>query len=241
MIKDAINRILELSYPNIIEVEGKTFADKTLHYVDKGLRATPIEVKTLSSLISYIKDFMPYETQWKSLLHIVSYREVQLISALDFDRKREVLMVAKAQPPEIMLNRYISNEEMLINVQANFIKDEDTDRAALLKFAGTVTSGSIKEYDDDGVTQKATVKVGVASKIEAIVPSPCLLKPYRTFIEVEQPASQFIFRMREGARGDVESALYESDGGAWKVEAMKNIEKYLRENLEDVKEITIIS
>lgn len=48
-----------------------------------------------------------------------------------------------------------------------------------VKFAGTVESGTLAEYGDDGVTQKATVKTGIASKGDAIVPNPVKLKGTR--------------------------------------------------------------
>ncbi|MEB9782308.1 hypothetical protein P4K16_30685, partial [Bacillus cereus] len=57
--------------------------------------------------------------------------------------------------------------------------------------------------------------------------NPVQLSPYRTFVEVEQPESKFVFRMREGAR----CGLFEADGGAWKLEAMNNIKEYLKEAL----------
>lgn len=84
------------------------------------------------------------------------------------------------------------------------------------------------------------LKQGVASKAEAIVPSPCVLKPFRTFPEVEQPASKFIFRMRDGMRDTVEAALFEADGGAWKNEARANISTYLCEQLKETG-VTVIS
>ena len=166
------------------------------------------------------------------MVHVVSPTRVEMISALDSDRMRETLVVVNAETPKIPFGTYIDNEQMLIAVQSMFVDDDDTDKALLLKFAGTTTTGSVKEYGDDGVTQKATIKVGVASKTEAIVPSPCALRPYRTFIEIEQPLSEFIFRMRQGRGDDIESALFEADGGAWKNEARKRIKDYLTEQLE---------
>ncbi|MEB9776454.1 hypothetical protein P4K25_31445, partial [Bacillus cereus] len=65
------------------------------------------------------------------------------------------------------------------------------------------------------------------SRGNAKVPNPVQLSPYRTFVEVEQPESKFVFRMREGAR----CGLFEADGGAWKLEAMNNIKEYLKEAL----------
>lgn len=87
--------------------------------------------------------------------------------------------------------------------------------------------------------QKATVKTGVASKADAVVPNPVTLIPYRTFLEVQQPASDFIFRMKS-ANG-VQCAIFEADGGAWKNEAMDNIKEYLKNELADLKQFTVIS
>lgn len=50
--------------------------------------------------------------------------------------------------------------------------------------------------------------------------------------KIEQPASQFIFRMREGGNGNITSALIEADGGAWKIKARESIKKYLEEKLD---------
>ncbi len=96
------------------------------------------------------------------------------------------------------------------------------------------------KYGDDGVTQKATIKQGIASKTEAIVPNPVKLRPYRTFIEVEQPVSEFIFRMKDNQ--GIHCALFEADGGAWKNAAMKNVKDYLESALADYKDqFTVIS
>lgn len=56
------------------------------------------------------------------------------------------------------------------------------------------------------------------------------LKPYRTFSEVEQPESEFLVRLSDGGR----VALYEADGGAWKLQARRNVADYLKENLADL-------
>lgn len=97
---------------------------------------------------------------------------------------------------------------------------------------------SVAEYGDDGVTQKATIRQGIASKTDAVVPNPVTLRPYRTFIEVTQPVSSFIFRVKD--LHGISCALFEADGGAWKNAAMENIKNYLEYELADVKEQFIV-
>lgn len=122
-------------------------------------------------------------------------------------------------------------EKFCIGLQSKFLPTED--RELLFKFAGTVEAGTISQYSDDGVSQKATIKTGIASKGEAVIPNPVTLKPYRTFLEVEQPESQFVFRMKEGPDG-IMCGLFEADGGAWQMKAMQDIKDYLFTELENM-------
>lgn len=65
--------------------------------------------------------------------------------------------------------------------------------------------------------------------------------PYRTFTEVAQPMSNFIFRVKDNDRYGVTCALFEADGGAWKNEAKANIKAHLEKELADVSNIFVIS
>ena len=77
----------------------------------------------------------------------------------------------------------------------------------------------------------------MASLAQAKTPNPVTLRPYRTFNEVEQPASQFIFRINKMAN----LALFEADGGKWQLEAIGNIARYLAKELVDNNKITILA
>ena len=152
---------------------------------------------------------------------------------------REYLVTVNAQVPELVYGRYIGHENFLFVLQSKFI--DNPDRELLLKFTGTVESGTVAQYGDDGITQKATIKTGIASKGEAIVPNPVKLRPFRTFLEVEQPESAFVFRMQQDKDGGVSCAIFEADGGAWKNAAMRNVKEYLQFELADMPQFTVIS
>ena len=233
MIKEAINRILELAEPHMISSVTGDYVDKKMVRIDKDLRASAVRMSTLSGLVDFIKgqtDFKPIPY----IVQVVSPTEVRLISSLDRDREREILAEVEADIPDFPFGQFIENEKFIINVQAKFM-DGEADKNDK---AGTVT-----KYGDDGVSQKAAIKKGVTSLSEVEVPSPCKLIPYRTFIEVDQPMSEFIFRVRNDERLEsVSCALFDADGGAWKIEAMENIKKYLKSQLRDVqKNIMVIS
>lgn len=236
MTREALQYVVGLSEANLLTINGDTYADKQIHRIDNDLRAAAIEMNTLSSLVDYAKAFTG-EMSEQMLVHVVSPTEVKLISCLDGDRKRECLVNVAAMIPEFSYGRYMDHESFIIALQSKFIDNKD--RELLLKFAGTVKDESIAQYGDDGVTQKATIKTGITSVGDAIVPNPVNLRPFRTFVEVEQPESAFVFRMRQN--NGVECAIIEADGGAWKNEAMRNIKKYLGFALDELPQFTVIS
>lgn len=259
MIEKALRFIIGMDEPHFKEHAGQLYADKDMERMRYNPKAEPIQMTTLTSLVDYIKTeidtyeasgtgsmtgdcSMPYQNM---LIHVKSLVEVEMYSPLDAERRRETMVTVKASVPAFDFNRFMEQERFIINVQTKFLTTEGTergtnDKALLLKFAGTVENGTVAEYGDDGITQKATVRTGIASKTDAVVPNPVRLIPYRTFIEVEQPASAFIFRMN--GRGDeITCAVFEADGGAWQNEAMKNIKEYLEEQLKDYPMFKVIS
>ena len=235
MLKEAMQYIVNLSAPSVQEINGETWSDKELYRIDYSPKAITIEMTTLTSLVSYIKSH--FDEMSNMIIHVKSPTRAQMYSVLDKDRRRETMVEVNAQLPSFNFDRYIDHESFCIGLQSKF--QPTNDRELLLKFAGTVESGTVAEYGDDGVTQKATVKTGIASKGEAIVPNPVIMKPYRTFLEVDQPESRFVFRMQD--KGGVQCALFEADGGAWKMEAMLNIKTYLEKELEGLDGFLVIS
>lgn len=237
MLKAALEYITGLKEPRITEINGDEYSDKPLHRIDAYYpKADRIRISTLTGMLDYILSNTD-ELPAKMIIEVASPTCVKMYSQLDPNRDREHIVEVNAMLPEFRFGQFIDNESFCIGLQSKFIQNEDRD--LLLKFAGTVKAGTITEYGDDGVTQKATVKTGIASSDDAIVPNPVTLKPYRTFLEVEQPESQFVFRMRDN-RG-VECAIFEADGGAWKYEAMQRISNYLQAHLAECEQFTVIA
>ena len=238
IIKEAIEYVVGLRKPEVQEIDGVTYSDKELEPVIHNPKARAIQMNTLTSLVDYIKAQVD-EMDEKMIVHVQSPTKVSLYSALDGERIRENMVEVVARVPEFEYGRFIDHEYFCIGLQAKFLEDPESDRALVLKFAGTVEDGSVAQYSDDGISQKATVKTGIASVGDAIVPNPVKLRPYRTFHEVKQPMSEFIFRMNSD--NGVRCALFEADGGAWENVAMKNIKEYLEVELADYPAFTILS
>lgn len=104
------------------------------------------------------------------------------------------------------------------------------DRDYLLALLSRIDVNQGVSSVDNGISQEVSVKTGAVLKEQQTVQPIVHLQPYRTFLEVEQPASDFLLRLdKEG-----HPALYEADGGAWKLEAKRNIAAYLGEKLADL-------
>ena len=237
MIEKALKYINSLKEPVLHLIDGEQYSDKPLHRISYNPKAEPIELNTLTSLVDYIVS--EFDMHDKLFVHVVSPTRVDVFSELDRERTREEVLVVKALVPSFQFGQFMGSEAFNIGLQSKFLDSDD--RALVLKFAGATKAGTVAEYSDDGVTQKATVKVGVASTSDAIVPNPVTLRAYRTFLEVEQPAAKYVFRMKQGGAGDVQCALFEADGGAWQIEAKEAVKAYLVSELDAYENIVVIS
>lgn len=244
MIKEALQYIANLKEesmePKLLTIEGKTYCDKSLNKYHNFDMASPLEVNTLTSMVDYIKG-KPEELRESMLIHICSPVKVMLISGLIDERARETLLTSYAIINEFEFDRYYGQERFLIELQANFLETEDL--LKLRTVAGNIQAGTTATYDDDGISQKTTIKSGVANNADVIVPNPVKLRPYRTFAEIEQPESSYVFRIKDTG-GEPAFKLVEADGGLWKNSTMKKIKEYLEFELSDELErchITVIA
>lgn len=223
MIREAIEYIVDLGNTRKEMIDGQVYTTQRMHLVPEAV-ATSLQVRSLSGLVEYLQS--DFDTEDPLMIHVVSPTEVVVFDTLNRDFNRNELIRAKAMIPSITFDRWYDAEDFNIKLQSVFVKNEDRD--VMLKVVGNIKEEAVNTVGDDGVSQSVVAKTGVASVGNVLVPNPVLLKPYRTFVEVDQPASDFIFRMKSGPS----CALFEADGGAWKVQAMKNIKDYLQVALE---------
>jgi len=229
-LKDALQYVADLSNAaestEVIEICGKTYADRKLTRYDDPQRANPISASTLTSMVDYIKACSGEFTD-DMIIHIVSPTKVRLMSVLDAERGREVLFESFAETSEFKFDRDYDQERFIIELQANFVKNDDLE--ILMQVAGNVEAKSAANYGDNGVTQKVTITQGIAQKVDAVVPNPVCLIPYRTFQEIRQPESCFVFRISD--KGSPAFKLIEAEGGIWKNEAISFIKEFFAEAL----------
>jgi hypothetical protein len=222
--KEALQYVVDLGNNELEELNGQTFSRHPLHLMKEAV-SEPINLRSLSGTVQYLKS--NFDGEHNLLVHVVSPTEVVILSNFNTNFNRNKFIKATALLPEFSFGRWYNTEEFIINLQAGFVPSGD--RNTLLKVVGNIKEENIQSFGDDGVSQAVTAKTGVATVDTVKVPNPVVLKPFRTFVEVDQPESEFIFRMRTGPS----AALFEADGGAWKLAAMQNIKAYLEDELTD--------
>lgn len=191
-----------------------------------------LTVATLTSFVDYVRTNRDRLVAEECLVHIVDHATVSLYSRLQGRfQQRFTYLTAHCAPrmgEAFRFGAWATLETMNIAVQALFA--DAGDRAKVLKLIGTVTDDEVRVQADDGVTQRVTAKSGISVLAEVPVPNPVRLAPFRTFAEVLQPVSPFILRVRKGQDG-AQAALFEADGGAWKLEAIQAIRQFLTKEL----------
>ena len=142
------------------------------------------------------------------------------------DYSRDVLYEATADVPDFR-GGYRERETALIELRSLFLPGEGVEY--LLDLLSRISDESQVTSVDNGVTQTVEASHGISLKSTVAVRPRVELQPFRTFLEVDQPTSEFLLRID----GSDRVGLFEADGGVWKLEAKNNIAAYLRKALAD--------
>lgn len=228
MLREAIDRIVNLAAANTLLIGDRTYTDRAIHPCPDPIPG-PVEVTTLTGFVDLVKAKIEVFQSDQSVIHVEGFDTVSLINKQsDSWGRRQVYIRAKMEEREqFPFGRFLDSETFAIWLQAGFVPERgDVDE--ITGIAANLTADSILNVEDDGIRQRVTVKKGVSLKENVTVKRRMKVAPYRTFREVEQPMSEVVFRVRQDADGQVPTcALFESDGGQWKLEAMARIRDWL--------------
>jgi hypothetical protein len=234
---DAVKAIQDSVVTKVIEIGGVEFVTRPIFAPPVEKDAESLNVHTLSGLIDYLSSNIDTLAVEKHAIHITGYNEVNLVSVLNGrPKRRDVIVSVHSDNLGFRFGQFYASEEFNIALQSLFV--DDGDRGSVLKVVGNIKEEVVGQFDDDGVTQTVTAKAGIARVAEIPVPNPVSLSPYRTFAEVSQPTSPFVLRIKGGVKDGVmpTCALFEADGGKWKLAAIENIARYLRVKVAELAE-----
>lgn len=224
--REFIDKIQEL----VIEGQEPRVIDGRTYYRGREIMDEQIDSITLSTLEGF--------AELTNYLHsggvpcfgvcVTTPESVCLLGAPDRHKRRDIL--AYGNSPDrgsFPFENWLSQEDFVTMAQACFVPTKELEN--VLHIVGTLKAGRVTTYEDDGVTQQVNATAGVTRATHVEVPNPVILRPWRTFAEIEQPPSSFILRLRGGDENQKpQIGLYEVIGGGWKIMAMEIITNHLR-------------
>ena len=233
MIQAAINKILSLAPRQQLEIGGRKYTNGKIDPVYLPI-PKPLTIHTLSGIMDYItKDTDPAE-EGNKFIHVISPTMVKVYGGFycaSFYERPEYL-TAEFEPAPYKQGSYFGLEDFIIGLQAYFVPTETS--AKILELLCNLKDESSVNFNDSGITQTVTAKTGISLVQTVPVPNPIKLRPFRTFPEIDQPESLFVFRLKQQKEQPPACGLWEADNKQWKVEAINNIAKWLQAKLPDV-------
>lgn len=227
MIREAIDRIIELTTGHIItDAFGRQIWDKSGNFMNEPKWPT-LKLLSLTALEDYLKTVHPQPVPNGVFLHIVGPTTVTFRGPVEEPKKvadtyAEIHCDGKPFP----FGQWVPTESFIILLQTMFVADDTT--ADLLKIVGNLSSETAIKTLDNGVAQEVTARSGITMVNNVKLPNPVKLRPYRTFREVEQPESLYVFRMQKDG-GLISCALFDVGGNLWEQTAIAAIKKRLKD------------
>ena len=227
MIKEAINRVIELARDPVVQVNGRKYNGATLAPILEPLQQA-LGVSTLDSLIEYLSGNPDGLIPTIGLILLVQdTHNVALFSQVNGDWKNRHNYVHVAdRSPTFNFGQWINLESFLIQAQTFF--SDTNERNQLIHILGNVREETTIKRLDDGMSQQVETVEKVAGKVdEAPLPRVIRLNAWRTFPEIGAIPGEFVFRMQKGERNGPVCALFETAERVWEREAIERIKEYL--------------
>lgn len=227
MLANMIEKIVSLKKTETFEINGETYSDRKLERVAPHVdRPQQLEVSGLDSICKLIREEMGLVGS-TIMVRVSNYDTVECFTNYRGDFSRFSLYRAKADVPGFR-SGWREREEALIQLRSLFIPNEGTNY--LLDLLSRISEDSNVTSKDNGVTQSVEARQGIALNGLVDVKPRVSLQPFRTFLEVAQPESEFLLRVDKNNG----IGFFEADGGVWKLEAKRNVAAYFEKELKDL-------
>lgn len=224
MIKSAIEKLVSLKDNKIYEINGETYSDNSLIRIEPHI-PRPNE-ECVSGLESIVKLILTEHEKEKGVIYVrvSNYDRVNVFTTYDEYGKRNRLYQAESSVPVFRFG-WKDYESAMISFRSQFEQTEGIEY--LLGILGRITDENSITSRDNGITQEVEARKGIALATKETIKPRVKLTPYRTFLEIEQPESEFLIRLREGG----EIGIFEADGGMWQLTAKQRIKEYFEKEL----------
>lgn len=227
MLKEFVEKIVGMAEPTLPVLEGRQYTDRPLQLIKPPRSHAPLDLMTLTGLVDAVRVKLDDLAVGNWVIEVLSHEQVRLVSrCTNSYGEREILLSTTLTDGKVFpFGTFLQREEFVIGLQSRFVSDDELRK--VLQLASSLEASTVALAEDDGISQRTTVKQGVALKQDVTVRGRVTLRPFRTFREVEQPASEFVFRLRSQHGAVPDCALFEADGGKWRLDAVLTIKGWL--------------
>ena len=228
MLREMIQKIEEMAKPTFHEVDGQVFANQEMVLVaDKKPMPRCIDLTGLDSICKMVRNEAEH-VGLQIFIQVKDYKSVSVFTELDEDEDRLYLYNCVADTPGVTMGRFMAYENAVIELRSLYIPNKGTEY--LLQLLSSISNESKVTSSDNGVTQQVEARSGIALNSMVKIEPRVTLQPFRTFVEVAQPESEFLLRIND--RGEI--GFFPADGGVWKLEATRNVAAYFEDKLHDM-------
>lgn len=228
MLKEAIQEIEKMSAPTFHEVDGSVYSNQQMVLIqDRKPMPKCIDLTGLDSVCKMVRNEAEH-VGLQIFIQVKDYRSVSVFTSLDADEDRLYLYRCAADTPSVTTGNFMPYEKAIIELRSLYIPNVGTEY--LLQLLSSISNESKVTSSDNGVTQQVEARSGIALNSMVKINPRVSLQPFRTFVEVAQPESEFLLRINE--RGEI--GFFPADGGVWKLEATRNVAAYFEYELKDL-------
>lgn len=238
MIRQAIEKVVELANAKEnaqleqAEIKGMLhtkFGGSLRRVTTPGIES--IDTRSLSELVEIIKSYIDVEAKNLNiqlpLIIQADGNEIKVLSSVDDTYERQILIHCKPIVPRLILNEWISPEEMIINLNTCYVPTDNTDK--LISTVSNLYNSKTVKQVDNGIGVNLVVEsdafAGGAGKVTI---NPIVtLTPVATYPELIQVERKFNLRVDQHGR----VALFVADRGYFEKEVQKLIKQYLTAEL----------
>lgn len=225
MLKDAIQYLVSLKDNKTYTINGDTYSDRELHRIPRHVpHPFSLGVSGLDSIVKLVRNELDMFDNLPLFIRVDGARKVTVFSTYDDEMDRDNLYEASCDVPDFR-EGFREQENAIIELRSKFAPGDGVDY--LLDLLSRISKDNGVTTRDNGVSQEVEARTGVSLKQLVQVKPRVKLRPYRTFLEVEQPESEFILRLDN----DGNVGLFEADGGMWNMQAKASIVAYFEEKL----------
>lgn len=229
----AVKNIADLAQRKPVEVNGFILRpdDWVPHDPNELIKLAPKAPTFAVATLGALRDYLNFNRDGLDLAKIVVHVETPFRVAVggqlrERSRDREIFIVAQATDLlDGFLGKFMELEAFNIGLQMRFC-DADQ-RRDLQLLVSNVKNESVATAMDDGISQTVEARAGTVMVQATKVPNPVQLTGFRTFRDIPQPSSHYVLRAQAGPL----MALFEADGGSWKLSTIGKIRDWLVDNL----------